>query len=267
MLTLLKYLPKRFISRLTGWLVHLRLPEPLRVKSLEWFANHYKINLQEAEMPLMSYPHIGALFARRLKPGLRRIKGLIVHPVDGTLTERGVITDGMALQVKGYIYSVAELIADAEKARSLEKGHFLTYYLCPTDYHRVHSPLGGQIRSALHVPGTLWPVNEESVQKIKELFLVNERLVIHLDTAQGSVFVVMVGATNVGQMTASFDSSIVTNRGRWSLRKDYSKPIPVQVGDELGIFHMGSTVVVLYPPGVLKDLPVSGSVQWGEAVQ
>src|SRR5690606_37126001 len=99
-----------------------------------------------------------------------------------------------------------------------------------------------------------------SVQKVKELFIVNERLVMALKTAQGSVFVVMIGATNVGQMSASFDPKIVTNRGVLAGRTAYDPPISIKVGDELGIFHMGSTVVVLYPPGFLKEVPPSGYV-------
>src|SRR5690606_21741857 len=140
-----------------------------------------------------------------------------------------------------------------EKVKSLEGGGYLTYYLCPTDYHRVHSPVSGQLLHALHVPGTLWPVNAMSVQQTEELFLVNERLVMELKTPQGPVFVVMVGATNVGQMSASFDPKIVTNRRVLAGRKDYDPPISIKVGEELGIFHMGSTVVVLYPPGFLKE--------------
>lgn len=266
MLFLLRVLPRNLISRITGWIVHRPLPVKLRLKALNWFATKYKIDMEEAEFPLESYPSIGALFTRRLKPGLRPIQGLMIHPVDGQLTEQGVIQDGQAFQLKGMKYSLAELIGDAEKARFLEEGYYLTYYLCPTDYHRVHSPVSGEIVEAAHIPGTLWPVNAQSVAKIKELFLVNERLVMEIRMGTQSVFVVMVGATNVGKMTASFDPDIVTNREPVQARKTYDPPVKIKVGDELGIFHMGSTVVVLYPPRKVSHPPKSGKVLLGQTL-
>lgn len=267
MLFLLRILPRNLLSRFTGRLMHLSLPGKLRIKSLQWFVNRYKINMQEAELPLESYPHIGALFTRRLKPGVRPIEGLMVHPADAQITEQGEIKDGKLLQVKGLSYSAAELIADAEKARFLEGGYYLTYYLCPTDYHRVHSPVSGEITEAVHIPGTLWPVNKSSVQKIKNLFLVNERLVVEIKQGAQSVFVVLVGATNVGKMTASFDPSIVTNQPLSQSRRSYDPSVKIQVGEELGIFHMGSTVVVLYPPQKVSHPPKSGAVKLGETLK
>lgn len=267
MLFLLRLLPKNILSRWTGKIVHTKLPEKLRIKSLRWFSQRYKIDMSEAEFPLEAYPHMGGLFTRRLKPGVRPIQGLMIHPVDADLTEQGVINEGKLVQVKGLHYSAAELIADAEKARFLEGGYFLTYYLCPTDYHRVHSPVSGEIVEAMHIPGTLWPVNKNSVLKILNLFLVNERLVIEIKQGSQSIFVVMVGATNVGKMTASFDPTIVTNQPMDQSRREYDPGLKIQVGDELGIFHMGSTVVVLYPPRKVSHPPKSGKVRLGEVLK
>jgi phosphatidylserine decarboxylase len=266
MLLILKFLPKNIVSRLTGWFVHQNLPKSLRIKSMRWFADRYKIDMNEAEFPLESYPHIGGLFTRRLKPGLRPIKGLMVHPCDGVLTEQGVIHNGRLLQVKGTDYAVSDFIKDPEKARALDGGYFLTYYLCPTDYHRVHSPISGEIIEAKHIPGTLWPVNKRSVQKIQNLFSINERLVIEIAQGKDITFAVMVGATNVGKMTASFDPTIVTNIPGIIHTKTYGPALKIQVGDELGIFHMGSTVVMLYPPGKVLNPPASGPVRLGETL-
>lgn len=266
LLKALRYLPKNLISRLTGWVVHRRLPNPLAVWSIRWFANRYHINLEEAEFAIEQYPHIGGFFTRRLKQGLRPTQGLIVHPCDARLTELGVIKEGLALQVKGLSFKVSALIEDASKARALEGGAYLTYYLSPTDLHRVYSPCSGEIIESVHLPGTLWPVNEASVRQIQELFVVNERLLIEIKTAKGSLFVVMVGATNVGKMTASFDSEVVTNRLPARLRRSYQPALSIKAGEELGIFHMGSTVILLTPPGFLPSLPQSGPVKVGEVL-
>lgn len=262
----LKYLPKNLMSRTTGWLVSRRLPKGLAVRSMRWFAHRYQINLEEAEFSIEHYSHIGALFTRRLKPGLRPIQGIVVHPCDAVLTELGQIIEGRAVQVKGIDYAVSDLIEDAALARLLEGGHFLTYYLSPKDLHRVYSPCSGEITECVHLPGNLWPVNEESVQSIHQLFVVNERLVIQLKTAKGPVFVVMVGATNVGKMTASFDAEVVTNRLPSRVRRTYQPPLSIKTGEELGIFHMGSTVVLLTPPGFLNQLPNPGGVKVGQVL-
>src|SRR5690606_30652682 len=122
------------------------------------------------------------------------------------------------------------------------------YYLCPTDYHRVHSPVDGKITEIHYIPGKLWPVNNWSVSNIKNLFAINERVVVIIETPKGKCALVMVGATNVGKMTVTFDQGILTNNffDRSPVKKKYPTPIEVKKGEDLGAFHMGSTVVMVY---------------------
>lgn len=235
-----------------GRLVHLTLPAPFGAWSVRWFARRYKINLSEAELPIEEYPNIGSLFTRRLKPGLRPIEGEWVHPADSQLMQRGQIEEGKLFQIKGWSYSLQDFLG-ISKVDSWTEGYYFTYYLCPTDYHRVHSPVKGKVQSVRYIPGKLWPVNNWSVGHIRGLFVRNERLLIQIQSEKGLVVVAMVGATNVGKMTLSFDPEIVTNQFSKTsvVDKEYSIPHEVLAGDELGTFHMGSTVVVLYPPGGL----------------
>lgn len=249
----LKLIPKNLLSYIVGWLVHRRWPHPMNTWMVAWFARRYRINMDEAELPISDYPSIGALFTRRLKPGLRPVSSAeIVHPADSQLTESGPIHDGVLYQLKGWPYRLQDLLQS--ETESFEGGQFVTYYLCPTDYHRVHSPVDGEIVACHHIPGYLWPVNAWSVSHIARLFAINERVVIWIKTPKGLVAVVMVGATNVGKMTMSFDSGIVTNLFfvKTAQRKSYNPSISVQRGQELGVFNMGSTVVVIYPPSILK---------------
>ena len=143
-------------------------------------------------------------------------------------------------------------------------GSFLTIYLAPYNYHRIHAPLGGQITGYINVPGTLWPVNAVGVRNVDRLFCVNERLTTFLDTARGPCAVVAVGAMNVGRIRAVYDD-VVTNvrRTRAVERKMYEKPIPVEKGGELGIFEMGSTVVIVFAPGT----KLSPALQVGMAIR
>jgi len=248
------FLPKRTLSSWVGHVAHYRLPPPLAQKSVELFARMYQINLAEAELPLEQYPSIGALFTRRLKPGARPIGPGPVHPADALIIESGTITQGTLLQCKGRTYALADLVGNVEVAAAFEHGSYLTYYLCPTDYHRVHSPVEGAVLWSCHVPGEQWPVNDWGVKAVANLFCVNERVITLIQNPQGKVAVVMVAATNVGNITMSYDSAICTT-GRGTPRavtaRSYQPPKPLSTGEELGIFHMGSTVIVLLAPGFL----------------
>lgn len=248
----IRLLPKNALSRSVGRVVRWGGLPFLARQARDWFIKKYKIDMSEAELPLESYPTIGELFIRRLKPGLRPIanSAFAVHPCDGQLTQHGPVQDGQILQTKGINYSVADLLkCSASEGDIYRSGYFVTYYLCPTDYHRVHSSVSGEIDSVVHVPGRLWPVNPWSVENISQLFAINERVIFNIKTPLGPVSLVMVGATNVGEISVSFDSRVKTNIADSSLepqRYSYRPPVVVEKGAELGIFHMGSSVVVLY---------------------
>lgn len=256
---LMPVLPKNDLSHFVGRLVHKPLPAPLARKSVEWFAKYYQINLDEAELPIGEYKTIGDLFTRKLKAGVRPIgEGPVVHPADAQISEAGTIDQLTLIQAKGKNYSVPELLRSTHFSGDFEGGSYLTYYLCPTDYHRVHSPVDGEIIWSCHVPGELWPVNSWSVEKIPNLFAINERVVVIIQTPRGKAALVMVAATNVGNMTMSFDLNINTRLRvgeRKARERTYNPKIPVHRGDEVGIFHMGSTVVMLYEKGVLEADP------------
>jgi phosphatidylserine decarboxylase len=268
---LLKYFPKNIMSRLIGRCARFPLPKALRPLLLGAFARVFKIRLQDAEFPLRNYRSADEFFTRRLKPCLRPIAGEdLVHPVDGTLTAIGSMSEGEILQAKGLRFSLLQFVVEADLAVQLHGGTYLTYYLCPTDYHRVHAPFAGELKAILHQPGTLWPVNPWSVTNVPRLFAINERLIFRFDTRWGQAAVVMVGATNVGEMSTPFAAEICTNRGGRTRRVDFRHPISVKKGDELGTFHLGSTVLVLLPEKASGELNLNVSlpqaVRLGESV-
>jgi phosphatidylserine decarboxylase len=246
MYKILYFLPKNHLSHLMGFLLHIVFPMPIRRFMIARFAKAYKINMAEAERPIDSYRSIGDLFVRRLKPGVRPIQGALVHPVDAVISQIGPIQQQKLIQAKGKTYTTEELLKSKSAADDFEGGLFITYYLCPTDYHRIHSPVSGEIYASTLIPGKLWPVNTWSVNTIDNLFSVNERLVTYLTTNEGGkVAVVKVGATNVGKITLAYDTNLVSNTGGQVQPKNYEPHIRITAGDELGAFHMGSTVVLL----------------------
>lgn len=251
-----------WLSRGTGWLAHCRLPAPLQQATIAWFVRTYRLNMAEAEQPAAAYASIGDLFTRRLRPGCRPIGHGVISPVDGRLTEVGSLIPNTLLQAKGVPYTLERLCADNETAQRFYNGTYLTFYLCPTDYHRVHVPIDGVIRHAWHIPGALWPVNEWGVKTIPNLFARNERVVTLIEHNQRQVAVIMVGATNVGRIRMAYDASLVTNQrgNRQPQTRRYEPPLVVCKGDELGVFEMGSTVIVLFQEAAIRlTNPTPGS--------
>lgn len=245
-----RLLPKRRLSRWIGHFMHWQGPKWWAKLSVKTFAKMYNIDLNEAEKPYSDYPSIGEFFIRKLKAGIRPIgQGWAVHPADSKITQAEPIHKGALIQAKGITYDLLNFTQDQDSLKKWDEGMFLTYYLCPTDYHRVHSPVDGVISDVRYMPGELWPVNEWSTTNIKNLFTVNERVLVEIQTELGPVGVVFVGATNVGHIVLSFDSQVRGNQKGPHIfqHKKYHPEIPVKKGDELGMFRMGSTIVMLYP--------------------
>lgn len=267
----LRYVPKNHLSRVIGRLVHARMPRPIARRLVRWFADTYKIDVDAAGKPLQEYPSIGHFFIRDLAEGLRPIEGELVSPVDGVLRNFGTVTGGRIEQVKGKTYTLARFLGDEANAQRYENGAFFNFYLSPQDYHHVHSPAGGGIVRSVHIPGKLWPVNDWSLANIDELFSINERVVTYVDGELGRIAVVMIGATNVGKISVTYDSFISNSADTdRTVARDYAPPLPITPGARLGTFHMGSSVVILLEPGRVDlarvRLVAGKKVQYGAAI-
>jgi phosphatidylserine decarboxylase len=241
-------LPKKWMSHYVGLMAHINAPKKVSKKIIKAFAQFYKIDISEIEKPLAEYDSIGEFFSRKLQRSARPIMGEIVHPCDGVLIESGKIHESVMIQAKGKSFSLEKFLPENPWLKEFKDGSFFTYYLAPHNYHRVHSPISGQILWSTLVPGELWPVNSWSVRNVDGLYVINERVVTGIETPKGKVIVVMVGATNVGSITMSYDPNIKTNspHKKEVVHRQYSDERSLKVGDELGVFNLGSTVVVLF---------------------
>jgi phosphatidylserine decarboxylase len=254
-------LPQGALSRVLGWLADRPIPPSLRPLVLGTFVRLTGIRMDEASRPLESYGSVNELFVRRLREGIRswpRDPEILASPVDGVIGLCGRIHQGTLLQAKGIDYPAEELLGEPGAGRRYEGGLFLTIYLSPRHYHRIHTPLPGEVVRARHVPGRLMPVNPAAVRSVDRLFATNERLIAEMRTPVGRVAVVAVGATNVGRISAAFDpgwaggaEASVTNRGSpIPPERVYREGVAVETGAELMAFHLGSTVVLLTEPGL-----------------
>lgn len=249
-LKLLGVLPQNRLSRAVGWALSRQLPAPLRAPIYGAFARRYRVNLEEAERPLGEYPTFDSFFTRKLKAGARALSGAqVVSPVDGVVSQWGRIDEGKLVQAKGRTYRVADLLGAEQEGRAFLGGQFLTIYLSPRDYHRIHSPVDGQIEGYIYIPGRLWPVNPPAVASIEGLFAQNERISSLITSPLGKVAVVKVGATCVGSISLTYDSLRSNLPNAQAAVRSFSQSFPVSRMDELGAFHMGSTVIILLSPG------------------
>ncbi len=229
----------------------MRLSEGLRRPLLGRFAAAVGANLDEAEKGLGSYVSFLDFFTRRLKPGLRpqapAVPGGINSPVDGLVIAEGRVKEGMLLQAKGLSYSLGELLDGDPLSSEFARARYTTLYLAPKDYHRIHVPLAGAALAVGRVEGELWPVNAASTASTPRLYVRNRRaywIARGAREAEGLIAaVVMVAATHVGGVVVDprwLEGRVLPRRGRLDVAS-----LPCASGDDLGVFELGSTVVLL----------------------
>ncbi len=259
----------RRLSRWIGKLADAKLPPAVVQQAIHWYIQAYGVNVSEMAEPPETYESFDAFFTRTLKPGIHTIDptpNALVSPADARVLNAGQISDGTLDQIKGRAYRLEELLDSGTEAKRFVNGSYITLYLSPKDYHRVHSPASGHITHYRYVPGRLYPVNNLGVNNVDRLFAVNERLITYLSTDVGAVAVVMVGASNVGKITVSYDD-IVTNasNAQTAYSTEFKHRIPIERGDELGMFHLGSTVVLVTenPDLAMVDLELDQAVRMG----
>ncbi len=252
--TLLSLAPRKRGARTMGWLARTRTSK----RMVRWFVHAYGVDLSEASRALSDYETLEDLFTRTLKPGVRPVDpapNAIVSPVDGKVAFVGPTQKGKVEIAPKRFMKVSDLLA--EKVSGEHEA--VVIYLSPKDYHRVHVPREGKVLSWKYVPGTLWPVFPAAVRRVKGLFERNERVCVTLETTQGPLHAVLVGAFGVGRITLDFCDIVTNTGGRAKVQKLDDGP-DLARGEGLGVFHLGSTVVLVAPPGRWKWNVKAGDV-------
>lgn len=272
-LLILSVVPKNLLSRLFGLLASSRLPRFILIPILKAFARAYKINVDEAELEIQEYNSLNEFFTRALKAESRIIDSAddeMVSPVDAKITGYGDINQRIIIQAKGVDYNLKELLGGSKYLEDFTNGKYITFYLSPQDYHRIHSPAYGKILGYYYEPGKLFPVNELAVFGIRGLFPKNERLITYLQTEYGKVAVIKVGASNVGRIRVTYDNKIVTNTLIRTARTVEYKEVSIMIGKgaELGRFEMGSTVILLMEKDTFQfnSLTVNEKITYGTTI-
>jgi len=267
-------LPHRLLSRIVYWATRWTW-RPWKNFLIRRVVKSYSVDMTQAAQPdAFAYPSFNAFFTRALREGARVPPAdalAIACPADGRISQLGTIaSDGRIFQAKGQHFSVAELLADNTEAARYANGQFITVYLSPRDYHRVHAPLTGTLRETLHIPGRLFSVAPKPVAQVPNLFARNERLVCHFDGTHGPFAVILVGAMLVSGVETVWSGVEIPPYVSAIQRKDWrGKNVRLERFTELGRFNMGSTVIVLLPASVAVldvQLKPEDFVQMGQKI-
>jgi len=214
----------------------------------------YDINLEEVSKKQQQFASLHDFFTRELLQDARPIEKnpmVYVSPVDAKVESVGRIEWDMTFLVKGKPYALEDLLGNSERAANYADGHFIVFYLSPADYHRIHSPIDGEVLRQYTLGQKSYPVNQIGLTYGKKPISHNYRLVTELKTAHNQqVAFIKVGATFV-------NSIVLTNR-----------TINWYKGQEVGYFSFGSTVVMLFEKDAIEfteNIVQGNPIRMGEA--
>ncbi len=239
-----------FLSRIWGKLVKIRKPASVIRKIVSLYADYYNIDMSEYAGNTADYDSLSRFFTRPLDENIRPLEkdaGSFLSPSDGKITVLESIVADIATQVKGRTYKMTELL---RKEINLSEGYcMMTIYLSPRDYHRYHVPVESEVVSYIHTGWRLFPVNKLSADSVNNLFVRNERVCVKFKSGWGDFYFVAVGAAFVGSIKMDFYTEPV--EGKWvTVNRKYPQ------NKELGMFEMGSTIILVIPEKMIEELKV-----------
>ena len=271
-MSLLKATLTNSASRMFGKLANTKFPPLMQLGVNKLYTKITGVDLSTFH-PAGHYESLNALFTRELRyqREVSQDPSVVVSPCDALISAQGEIKVTDALQIKGFSYNIRDLLTPHIKDGLVEKligGSFMNFYLSPKDYHRYHVPMDMQVLKVIHVPGLLYPVNFTYLKKVPSLFVKNERVILECkDNTQKLFYIVLVGALNVGKMTLSFEPRVETNTNAQEIAVYEYEDLKLVKGEELGMFMMGSTIVMLFEKDAFTlSMKEGRSVRFGEVV-
>ena len=267
-------LPHHFLSGLMSKLTHCK-NKTFKNLFIKLIIRLYKVDMNEAlEQDLNTYDSFNHFFTRVLKPEARPLTtaaNAIACPADGQVSQAGLIHDGEIFQAKGKSFTATDLLGgDKDRAAPFQNGLFTTIYLSPKDYHRLHMPLTGTLKEMVHIPGRLFSVNTTTTATVSGLFARNERVACIFDTETGPMALVLVGAIFVSSVETTWHGVVSPPSIKEVRSWTYKENAPViNIGEEMGRFNMGSTIIVLFGKDQcewLQDYAADKVVRLGEQI-
>lgn len=242
-------IPRRLATRFMGWFSQIEQPF-VRDLSLAVWRLFSDLDLSEAKKTRFS--SLRDCFVRELKEGARPIDpdaSVIVSPCDGVVGASGAVVGTELMQVKGFRYTLEELLDDSELVDLYRDGCYVTLRLKSSMYHRFHAPHDCRVEQVTYIPGDTWNVNPVTLKRIEKLFCKNERAVVRtrLQSTFDVITLVPVAAILVASIRLRF-LDMPLDRERQERRTVRCNTI-FRKGQEMGWFEHGSTMIVFAPKG------------------
>jgi len=240
-------IPRLALTHFMGWFSKVEQPL-VRSVSIALWRLFCDVDLTDA--PKMRFRSLHEAFIRPLRPGARPIDpdpAIVTSPCDAIVGAFGRIEDGQAYQIKGFPYSLDELLGDGSAAREFADGWFVTLRLTAGMYHRFHAPHDLTVEQVRYISGDTWNVNPIALKRIERLFCRNERapITVRLDTGGLRLVLVPVAAVLVASIRLPFlDKTRSVRAAGEGVRLCSAR---FAKGEEMGWFEHGSTIVVLAP--------------------
>jgi phosphatidylserine decarboxylase len=240
-------IPRRLATQFIGWFSQIEQPL-VRDISIGLWRFFSDLDLREAKSTRFRSMH--DCFTRELKDGARpvdRSADILVSPCDAIVGATGMIAGTDLYQIKGFPYTLEELLCDGDLVEAHRDGRYVTLRLTSSMYHRFHAPHDCRVDQVTYISGDTWNVNPIALRRVEKLFCKNERALLRTQlTATGDpVTLVLVAAVLVASIRLKFLDVLLSlkHRGPNVLACDaaFSK------GEEMGWFQHGSTVIVLAP--------------------
>jgi phosphatidylserine decarboxylase len=259
-------IPRRLATRFMGWFS--RIEQPLvRDLSIGIFRFFSGLDLSEAKKT--QFRSLRDCFVRELKDGARpvdRDPAILVSPCDAIVGACGTIADTALFQVKGFPYTLQDLLGDPGLVDAHRNGRYVTLRLTASMYHRFHAPHDCRVEQVTYVSGDTWNVNPIALKRVEKLFCKNERALLRtrLSATSHIVTLVPVAAILVAGIRLRFlDVPLdLAYRGPRVIPCD----APFRKGEEMGWFQHGSTIIVFAPDGftLCEDVQEGSAIRMGQ---
>lgn len=257
-------------------------------KGIKKFINDYKIKWEDAkeckdsdlDNCVKKFNTINDFFTRELKEGIRPIgikdqacinnnnniicQNEVVSPADSQVVVYDSLGEAKKIWIKGESFTIKGLLNIADKNYDSDK--LAIFYLTPSDYHRFHSPINGNITQIDFIKGAYYSVNSTVIHKNLDVYGQNNRVILYLTNVPlGTIPMVIIGSTCVGSIVLTFMNvynnlkekydNFKTNENLYTLSLKRLK-IPITYGQELGYFQFGgSTIILLFEQGGFNFCP------------
>ena len=254
-------IPRRLLTQFMGWFSKIEQPL-VRDVSIGVWRLFSDLDLSEAKKQKFASMH--DCFIRELKEGARPIDPdpqTVVSPCDAIVGTCGRIKGTELLQIKGFPYTLDDLLSTSVLAERYRNGIYVTLRLTSSMYHRFHAPYDCQVEHVTYISGDTWNVNPIALKRVEKLFCKNERAVIETRLAATGDTLTLVPVAAI--LVASIRLHCLATPLRENGRNVVSCAASYRKGDEMGWFEHGSTIVVLAP----QAMSLADNIQTGTVIR